>query len=72
MSPKIIATVVFVFLAACGIAASVMLGGAGSMERLTTLRGIYAVCRPSGYPAVCFGEAGVQGVSCVPFTGECK
>lgn len=47
------------------------LSGEGSMERFTTIKGIYSVCKPNGYPAVCFGEKGVEGLSCVPYTGAC-
>lgn len=48
--------------------------GDGGFTRMTSLTGIYAVCKPKGYPAVCFGDtAGTNGgVSCIPYDGECK
>lgn len=72
MGPKTYTVIVLCLFAAAALAVATIMGGDGSIERMTTLRGIYSVCKPGGYPAVCFGEAGVEGVSCVPFTGECR
>ncbi len=72
MSVKILIYALIFLSAVAGIYLLVSMSGDGTMERMTTLRGIYPVCRPGGYPAVCFGVAGAEGVSCIPFTGECR
>lgn len=51
--------------------------GAGGFKRMVTVTGIYAVCRPGGYDAVCFLDADSKdgGLSCLPLTsvgGSCK
>lgn len=48
--------------------------GAGGFKRMVTLTGVYAVCKPNGYDAVCFLDSDSKegGLSCVPFQGECK
>lgn len=60
------------FLAFC-------LAGAGTVQRLTTFGGIYAVCRPDNYEAVCFvnKSGGDHPISCLPLAevtkdGACK
>ncbi len=47
--------------------------GAGGFKRMTTLTGIYAVCKPNGYDAICFLDADSKdgGLSCIPYAGEC-
>lgn len=52
-----------------GLAAT---AGSGGIERLTTLTGIYSVCKPDGYPAICFANKSGGGFSCVPYSGNCK
>lgn len=52
-----------------------LMTGAGSLQRRLTLSGIYAVCRPSGYGAVCFVDKAGGGMSCLPIEqvgGQCK
>lgn len=53
--------------------------GAGGLKRMVTLTGIYAVCKPGGFDAVCFLDADSKdgGLSCLPLkdvskSGECK
>lgn len=51
--------------------------GSGGFKRMVTLTGVYAVCRPGGYDAVCFLDADSKqgGLSCLPLAavgGECK
>ncbi len=51
--------------------------GAGSFKRMVTLSGIYSICKPDGYPVVCFLDADGKegGMFCVPLSaigGECK
>ena len=51
--------------------------GAGGFKRMVTLTGVYAVCRPGGYDAVCFLDADSKqgGLSCLSLAsvgGECK
>lgn len=53
-----------------------MMGG-GAFKRMVTISGIYAVCKPSGYDAVCFLDADSKegGMSCLPLAtvgGACK
>lgn len=59
---------VTLFLAACGD---------GALKRHLTLSGIYSVCRPDGYPVVCFMDADGKngGLFCMPLSevgGTCK
>ena len=48
--------------------------GDGAFKRAVTVSGVYSICKPEGYPAVCFGDASSKegGVSCVPYQGDCK
>lgn len=51
--------------------------GAGGFKRMVTLTGVYAVCKPGGYDAVCFLDADSKqgGLSCLPLSavgGGCK
>lgn len=51
--------------------------GDGGLKRMVTMSGIYAVCKPGGYDAVCFLDADSRegGLSCLPLAqigGECK
>lgn len=59
----------------CGSVA-VMLSGSGGWKRKITLSGIYAVCKPEGYPVVCFLDADGKdgGAFCMPLDmagGKC-
>jgi hypothetical protein len=50
--------------------------GAGAFERHFTMSGVYAVCKPKGYDAVCFLDADAKegGLSCLPLSavgGKC-
>lgn len=58
----------FALLAACGD---------GAFKRQVTMSGIYSVCKPDGYPVVCFLDADAKqgGLFCMPLSqvgGECK
>ena len=58
----------FLLLAGCGD---------GALKRHVTMSGLYTVCKPDGYPVVCFLDAdGKQGgLFCMPLSavgGECK
>lgn len=51
--------------------------GAGGFKRMVTLTGVYAVCKPGGYDAVCFLDADSKqgGLSCLPLAAvgtECR
>jgi len=52
--------------------------GSGTITKLTTISGVYAVCKPEGYNVVCFGIArNSETLSCIPLSqatknGECK
>jgi hypothetical protein len=51
--------------------------GAGAFDRHFTLSGIYAVCKPKGYDAVCFLDSDSKdgGLSCLPLSavgGKCR
>lgn len=51
--------------------------GDGALKRMTTIGGVYSVCKPDGYDVVCFLDADSDqgGLSCVPITlagGVCK
>lgn len=48
--------------------------GDGGFKRLTTLSGMYAVCKTGGYDVVCFSGKGNDGISCLPLSqigGKC-
>jgi hypothetical protein len=65
---------VLAFLACAGILAAC---GDGALKRTFTISGVYTVCKPDGYPVVCFMDAdGKQGgLFCMPLEqagGECK
>ena len=50
--------------------------GDGALKRHVTLSGLYEVCRPGGYDAVCFMDADSKqgGASCLPLSqvgGKC-
>jgi hypothetical protein len=51
--------------------------GDGAFGRITTVAGLYTVCKPDGYPVVCFLDADSNqgGLFCMPLSqvgGECK
>jgi len=57
----------FVMLAGCGD---------GALKRHFTLSGIYSICKPDGYPVVCFADADGKdgGIFCMPLAdagGQC-
>ena len=73
--PLLIAVAVAILLAV-GLGLNFFLG-AGAFERHLTMSGIYAVCKPQGYDAVCFldSDAKEGGLSCLPLSavgGKCR
>jgi len=48
--------------------------GSGGFKRAITFSGVYAVCKPGGYPFICFLDADSNsgGLSCQPYSAECK
>lgn len=65
------------FFTAC-LGAIVLLSGCGdgAFKRHVTMSGLYTVCKPDGYPVVCFLDAdGKQGgLFCMPLSeagGKC-
>lgn len=51
--------------------------GAGGFRRMVTLTGVYSICRPDGYDAVCFVDADGRegGLFCMPLSavgGACR
>lgn len=57
----------FGLLAACGD---------GALKRQFTMAGIYSICKPDGYPVVCFADADGKdgGLFCMPLSevgGKC-
>ncbi len=69
---KLIAIILAVAILS-GLVGYTMLG-AGGFKRMVTLTGIYAVCKPNGYDAICFLDADSKdgGLSCIPYSGECR
>jgi len=50
--------------------------GDGALKRHFTLSGIYSICKPDGYPVVCFADADGKdgGIFCMPLAdagGQC-
>ena len=51
--------------------------GDGALKRQFTYKGIYSVCKPDGYPVVCFADADGKdgGLFCMPLSevgGKCS
>jgi hypothetical protein len=51
--------------------------GDGALKRHVTMSGIYSICKPDGYPVVCFADADGKdgGLYCMPLSevgGECR
>ncbi|WP_435018537.1 hypothetical protein TA3x_000514 [Tundrisphaera sp. TA3] len=51
--------------------------GDGGFRRMVTITGVYSICRPDGYDAVCFVDADGKdgGLFCMPLSqlgNECK
>lgn len=62
-----IGLVVIFLLAGCGD---------GALKRQFTVAGIYSICKPDGYPVVCFADADGKegGLFCMPLSevgGKC-
>ncbi|MGQ0527672.1 MAG: hypothetical protein ACT4OY_06570 [Alphaproteobacteria bacterium] len=62
--------VLFLTLALIVSAAVLASCGDGALKRTFTLSGIYTICKPDGYPVVCFLDAdGKQGgLFCMPLS----
>jgi hypothetical protein len=50
--------------------------GDGALKRQFTVAGIYSICKPDGYPVVCFADADGKegGLFCMPLSavgGKC-
>lgn len=61
----------------CGVIALLAACGDGALKRQFTVAGIYSICKPDGYPVVCFADADGKegGLFCMPLKdvgGECK
>lgn len=70
--------IIFGFLCIAGliIAGVLSLTGSGSFKRLITISGIYSICKPDGYPVVCFLDSDGKdgGMFCLPLStigGNC-
>lgn len=67
--------------AACfafGLVALFLLAGCGdgAFKRQFTMKGLYSICKPDGYPVVCFADADGKdgGLFCMPLSevgGKC-
>lgn len=71
MKRTAVIAIVCIVLAAFGLVMW-MMAGAGGIQRVTTISGVYPICKPQGYPALCFANKSGGGFSCIPYTGECK
>ncbi len=63
----VIAVSSLTLLAACGD---------GAFKRQFTMKGLYSICKPDGYPVVCFADADSKdgGLFCMPLSqagGKC-
>ncbi len=50
--------------------------GDGALKRQFTMAGVYSICKPDGYPVVCFADADGKdgGLFCMPLSevgGKC-
>ena len=50
--------------------------GDGALKRHMTMSGVYSICKPDGYPVVCFADADGKdgGLYCMPLSevgGKC-
>jgi hypothetical protein len=66
------------FLITFSLCAFLVLAGCGdgALKRHFTLSGIYTICKPDGYPVVCFADADGKdgGIFCMPLAdagGKC-
>ena len=55
----------------------ILVSGDGGFKRMVTISGVYSVCKPGGYDAVCFLDADGHdgGLSCLPLSqvgGACR
>ncbi len=67
VSLAVIAVSCVALLAACGD---------GAFKRQFTMKGLYSICKPDGYPVVCFADADSKdgGLFCMPLSqagGKC-
>lgn len=51
---------------------TISMAGAGSLKGRLTLSGVYSVCKPEGYPALCFVNKQSGAISCELYTGPCN
>lgn len=71
-------TILFISLIPCFVLAILLLSsGDGAFKRAVTISGIYSICRPDGYDAVCFLDSDGKdgGMFCLPLSqvgGSCK
>lgn len=63
---------------AFGLVALFLLSGCGdgAFKRQFTMKGLYSICKPDGYPVVCFADADGKegGLFCMPLSevgGKC-
>lgn len=73
MKRRLVLTSGLVALACIGLLAAC---GDGAFKRQFTLKGIYSICKPDGYPVVCFADADGKdgGLYCMPLSevgGKC-
>lgn len=65
-------------IALCLLASFALLAGCGdgALKRQFTMAGVYSICKPDGYPVVCFADADGKdgGLFCMPLSevgGKC-
>lgn len=76
MKKLVSGVIAFSLLLVCGLFLYSLMGS-GGFKRMTTITGIYSVCRPDKYEVVCFLDADSKdgGLFCMPLSiagGECK
>lgn len=59
-----------------GVLALLTACGDGALKRQFTMAGVYSICKPDGYPVVCFADADGKdgGLYCMPLSevgGKC-
>ncbi len=66
-----------IIAAICGVGLLTLAAcGDGALKRQFTVAGVYSICKPDGYPVVCFADADGKegGLFCLPLSeagGKC-
>lgn len=77
MNPKMKWAAILILFFGLAVFGIKMVAGAGAFKRHIVMTGVYSICRPDGYPVVCFLDADGKdgGMFCLPLSligNKCK